>query len=284
MNTIVPSPAEERSPARLILPALGFLVAGLAIFVFGSPFFDVFPTNDNVLFNTAVTAALALLWLRRQEATRWAGPPVYALLTAAAANLVLVIGPLNRLVPTASNPQWAMAQDKLVQFIYVVPVILVLNRLAGHDLGHIYLRRGRVGRWLSFGLASLVICAVVVAVIALGQGATTAELLSLLPYFMVFVLANAIMEELWFRGIFLRPYGAVLGGGGAMAVTALVFAVSHVNATYFESGLGWYFGLAVLAVGLVTAWAMRWAESLWGAVLFHMGMDLLIVFPILASL
>ena len=36
-----------------------------------------------------------------------------------------------------------------------------------------------------------------------------------------------------------------------------------------------------LAIGLVAAWAMRWADTLSGSVLFHMGLDLLIVFGLL---
>jgi membrane protease YdiL (CAAX protease family) len=39
----------------------------------------------------------------------------------------------------------------------------------------------------------------------------------------------------------------------------------------------------VIGLGLVLAWAMRWADSLWGSVLFHMGLDLLIILPVVQS-
>ena len=44
------------------------------------------------------------------------------------------------------------------------------------------------------------------------------------------------------------------------------------------------FGLLVIGLGLALAWASRWADSLWGAVLLHVGMDLLILLPVAQSL
>jgi hypothetical protein len=34
---------------------------------------------------------------------------------------------------------------------------------------------------------------------------------------------------------------------------------------------------------MTTAWVMRWASALWGAVLLHMGMDFLIIIQIVES-
>jgi membrane protease YdiL (CAAX protease family) len=286
MNTMTQASGGENTPVRAVILGLFFLLAGLAIFLFGWPYYDIFPTSDNVVYSAALAAFFGLLALamRRGASTARYVPAAYALFIAAAANLVLVIGPLNRFAPEGQSPPALLATDKLIQFFYVVPVILVLNRAAGRKGGDIFLQRGQPRRWLPFGLASLAVFAAVVGIIALSQGATPAELLALLPYALVFITANATMEELWFRGIFLRPYGDLIGPWGATVVTALVFAVSHVNRSYIETGLGLPFGLAVLVLGLVTAWIMRHADSLWGAVLSHMGADLLVIFPILASI
>ena len=118
----------------------------------------------------------------------------------------------------------------------------------------------------------------------LSSGMSVNDLLAAAPWIMTFVVANAIMEELWFRGVFLRPYEVGIGWTGAVVVTALTFGVSHMNVTYFESAVGLVFGLGVIGLGLLLAWAMRWGDSLWGAVLFHMGMDLLIILPIVQSI
>jgi membrane protease YdiL (CAAX protease family) len=65
-------------------------------------------------------------------------------------------------------------------------------------------------------------------------------------------------------------------------VTAIVFSAGHVGATYVGSVGGQVLLVSgALAIGLVAAWAMRWADSIWGSVLFHMGLDLLVVFGLL---
>jgi membrane protease YdiL (CAAX protease family) len=75
-----------------------------------------------------------------------------------------------------------------------------------------------------------------------------------------------------------------MGGAQAVVVTALIFAVAHIGATYLASlGELVFLVFGALAIGVVAAWAMRWADALWGSVLFHMGLDLLVVFGLLES-
>lgn len=284
MNTVTHAPEEARPGHRAVF-FLFLLAGGQLIFVFGSPYFDVFPTNKNLVFSATLAAAfgvLALVLWRNPSLARYA-PPVYALFVAAAANLALVMGPFNRFL-TATEPFREIAQDKVVQFLTVVPVLVILSWLARRDLGQIFLQRGRPRRWVPFGLVSLAAFAVAATVILLVSGLSAAELWAVTPYILAFVTANAIMEELWFRGVFLRPYEAGVGWTGAMVATALAYGVSHMNATYFESTTGLLFGLGVIGFGFILAWAMRWADSLWGSVLFHMGMDLMIILPVVGSL
>ena len=62
MNTPALVPTETRPVSRAALFLL-LLAGGQLIFVFGSPYFTVFPTNDNVLFSAALVAAFGLLAL-----------------------------------------------------------------------------------------------------------------------------------------------------------------------------------------------------------------------------
>ena len=146
------------------------------------------------------------------------------------------------------------------------------------------MQRGQPKRWLIFGLSSFVISAIVITGLALASGISSAALLPAAPWILVFASLNAVMEELWFRGIFLRPFSEVMGGTQAVVVTAIIFAAAHVAATYTNS-VGEQLLLVSLAVaiGFVAGWAMRWANSLWGSVLFHMGLDLLVVFGLLEA-
>lgn len=283
MNAISPSPSSARPIGRVTLFLL-LLLGGQLVYVFASPYFDVFPSNDDPLFAGGLTVAfgLAALGLHRSADHSRYAPLAYALFVGAAANLALVIGPFNRLI-TATEPFQRMAQDKVVQFLSAVPVILILAWLPRHDLGRVYLQRGRPRRWLAFGLAGFLAGLVAMVWILLSSGMSAGSLLGALPWIMTFVAANAVMEELWFRGIFLRPYEDGVGWAAAMVLTALAYGTSHMSATYFESATGMMFGLGVIGLGLILAWSIRWSNSLWGAVLFHMGMDLVIILPVVQS-
>lgn len=284
MNTTAHLSDQERPVGRVTLFLL-LLFGGLLVFVFASPFFAVFPTNDDPSFAGGLAAALGLAALGLRRSTHYAryASPVYALFVAAAANFALVIGPFNSLI-TATDPFRLMAQDKMIQFLSVVPVILILSWLARRDLGAIFVQRGRPRRWLPFGLAGFAAGGAVMVAILLASGMSLATLRAVAPWVLVFAAANALMEELWFRGIFLRPYEATIGRNGAVVATALAFGISHMNATYFETWVAAGFGLGVVGLGVVLAWAMRWADSLWGSVLFHMGMDFVIILPIMQSI
>jgi len=92
------------------------------------------------------------------------------------------------------------------------------------------------------------------------------------------------MEEIWFRGIFLKSYETIFGRKAAIIVTVLIFGTSHINATYDFPGGGVVFGLVVFGLGLVGAYAILKGDSLIGPVLFHAGYDLLIIVPVLNSM
>lgn len=49
-----------------------------------------------------------------------------------------------------------------------------------------------------------------------------------------FSLINAFMEEIWFRGLFLRRLEPALGAAGALLLTTLAFGTSHLFATYVD--------------------------------------------------
>jgi membrane protease YdiL (CAAX protease family) len=89
------------------------------------------------------------------------------------------------------------------------------------------------------------------------------------------------MEELWFRGIFLKPYQALIGTWGAIIVTAIVFAAPHYLVAYDFPGGRYVFGMVVLGLGLVGGYVMLKHDSILGAVLFHAGYDLMVLVPIL---
>jgi uncharacterized protein len=110
----------------------------------------------------------------------------------------------------------------------------------------------------------------------------TARLVSLTPWILLFILSNAFMEELVFRGLFLGRYDPLLGKWLAIVSTALALTLAHMQVIYAADIVD----LLVVLLGLSIAWGwlMHKTGSLWGSALFHVGADLLIILPILSNL
>ncbi len=269
---------------KTIIPVL-LTLGGIVVFVFGSPYYRIFPTNWNQTYYVAITLVFlaASITFKRVDALARFRPAAYALFIASACLASLKTGILD-LPRDELNPLQFIALDKLSQFLHVVPVILVLTLAAKDDLMSIFIQKGKLKQGLTFGLSSFAAFAVAGLLMQPNAGGSLPALLAGFPWLLLFVFANAIVEELWFRAIFLRKYETLIGRRAAIIVTALVFGVSHISATYDFPGGGVVFGLVVFGLGLVGAHAMLKDDSLIGPVLFHAGYDPMILVPILESL
>jgi membrane protease YdiL (CAAX protease family) len=268
-----------------VVIALVLLLTGSAIFIFGFPYYRIFPTNWNQTYYIALTVffLVVILILNRIPSLSRFSPAAYAFLIASFALVVLKAGYFN-LPIKAGNPLQEIALDKASQFLHIVPVILVMTLLARQKLGSIFLQTGQLKQGLIFGIVSFVGFAAFAYLINRGNAEFLRQLIKGLPWLLLFVFANSIMEELWFRGIFLNKFVPLVGRNGAIIITALLFGFSHINATYDFPGGGFVFGLVVFGLGAVGAHAMLKDNSLIGPVLFHAGYDLVIILPILNSL
>ena len=177
----------------------------------------------------------------------------------------------------------------------MVLAIILLTLVSGNDLGSIFLKKGDLRWGLRFGLISFGVFAAIFAVIAILQasappsqgltatGVPLATIVAAIPWILIFCFANSLMEELWFRGIFLKKLSPFLGMTAAVVVTALVFGSVHVGASYITPVEMVIFPLIAFALGLVNGFVMFKTDSIWGSVLFHAGYDLLVIIPILVS-
>jgi membrane protease YdiL (CAAX protease family) len=108
------------------------------------------------------------------------------------------------------------------------------------------------------------------------------RMLALSPWILIFVLANGFMEELLFRGLFLRRYELFLGKGLSNLLTAVVFTLIHLQVTYVSDVF--QFLLVVFPLALVWGYLMQKTDSLWGSAVFHAGADCMIILGIFASM
>ena len=267
---------------RKLAVTLVLLAGGLAVFVLGSPYYDVFATNRNQAYigALAVIFLLASLAMKRSRALARYAPAAYSLFVASAATLFLNTG-LLELRRGVLTPMQDLALDKLSQFLHVVPVILVLTLVARRDLKSLFITRGKLKAGLIFGGVSFVLWGILAYFLQVGAGGFGLVTASSTLLAMVWVFANSTMEELWFRAIFLKPYERIAGRFASILVTAVIFGASHVNATYEFPGGHVVFGVVVFVLGLVGAYSMYKTDSLIGAVLFHAGYDLTIIVPVL---
>jgi membrane protease YdiL (CAAX protease family) len=173
-----------------------------------------------------------------------------------------------------------IALTKLSESTLIVAAAWLVARAGGMTRADLYLQRGKIRAWLPVGVAAFAVFSGVFLMQWTGAGLAIGDLVSALPWILMFVGANGFMEEFHFRGLLLRPFEGQLGRGGANACIALSFTLAHAPATYVPSIVPF------LAVLLVLAWAwgflIQRTDSLWGAVLFHAGADLLVVLGIFA--
>jgi membrane protease YdiL (CAAX protease family) len=100
---------------------------------------------------------------------------------------------------------------------------------------------------------------------------------------LVFSCANGFMEELWLRGIFLKRFEPVLGVGGSVLLTSIVFSLMHGGATYLTPVAIPFMVANTLTLGLACGYLMMKTDSIWGAVLIHAAADLFLFVAMLAS-
>ncbi len=120
-----------------------------------------------------------------------------ALLIAAFANwLNWTLGNwLPRFVGPLTTTAQELTIDKLAQCIPVVLAIIVLR-------ANVPASRGMTASGVSFNV-----------------------IIAALPWMLVWAFANLLMEELWFRGIFLKKLNPFVGATATGVVTSLVFSL-----------------------------------------------------------
>jgi len=265
----------------LLLTVCGFLIFALTM-----TFVPVLPVWANCAARAGFLVIFgALWWVARDRRPLSRFRPVFFAYFTAVLGLSLGFFFADRALKlfglTTQTPV-GIAMAKFLQASLIVIGILTVARLCGEDLASLYIRKGRLLLSLSVGLITaaglLVLGLLQPAVRALG----TATLISLAPWILLFVVSNAFMEELLFRGLFLGRYEPLMGKWLAILSTGLAFTLAHMQVTYAPNL--WAFLLVTFGFSIAWGWLMQKSGSLWGSVLFHAGADMLIILPIFSSL
>jgi len=267
-------------------------ICGCALFALTMTFAPLLPAWGNYAARGGLIVLTGSLWLAaRGDRPLRAYRSVFFAWFAAVVGLSLAFylgDPLLARLHLTTNTPTGVAVAKALQALLVVVGVIVTAKLFGESLGSLYIRKGRLLLGVCLGLVG---CAVFVGLTFVPGGpffqsastaGSVAKLLPLAPWVLLFVLTNAFMEELLFRGLFVGRYEPLVGKWPALLATAIPFALAHMQVTYTAQVAG--FVAFVFVLGLMWGWLMQKSQSIWGSVLFHAGADVAIILPLFQSL
>ena len=276
---------------RIVLALVFILIGGVAIVVF-NPWGRQWIADrvDNYLWRVGLSLLLLILsWLvRRSERYRKVGQIIFALfILFAAVSLDWVFGLflLDSLHVSDTTPAgWAFL--KLNDFFVIVGTVVVFTRLSGSSLGSIYIQSGNLKLGLVIGgIAFIVACAGSIPTAELlfgGQGLTLSRVLPWTLWLLLIVLANGALEEILFRGLFLRKLEPFFGKLLSNVLIAFVFTVLHQGVSYTSDQM--IFLAIVFPLALAWGFITQKTDSVWGSILFHAGTDIPIFLGIFSKL
>jgi membrane protease YdiL (CAAX protease family) len=164
---------------------------------------------------------------------------------------------------------------KLGEDAAIIGTIIVLALLTRDDPEKLFLSKGRLGLGLIIGITSFLVFTAIGLSSTLAKGIHPDKVHELLPVFLMIALADGFMEELLFRGLFLRRLGRFVGDNWANVVTATVFTFMHLG-VQFTASLPTFL-IIVFLLGLLWGWIMQKTGSVLAPALFHAGVDMLII-------
>jgi len=174
-----------------------------------------------------------------------------------------------------------IALAKLNDSFFICLILIISFLFNGYKLKDIHLTRGRLGTGLIIGFFSFFL----MGFLTLSTSAQPVESTYLkrnMVWILLFVLSNGFMEELLFRGIFLKKLNNLFKPVWSIILTAIVFAASHMQVTYTPDVLV-FVGICLI-LGLIWGYLMHYTKSIIASMLFHAGADLMIIIPIYSSL
>jgi len=270
-----------------ILTGALYLGGSALVFVFGSSYYQLFRTNRSFLYKSILVVGFAVsTWLTMRGTLAPAfGLLSFAFLSAAVANLLGASAAyLQKPLRIRSDTLRGMAVGKAVEAAAVVGSIVALAWIARVPAGSLYLQTGRLGLGLAIGCGGFALFAVLAAMQARQMKIPSRTIVRLVPWILLFVLANGFMEELWLRAVFLQPLVSLIGPIAAIALTALVFALAHIGISYMSKEERLRFLVILFPLGLAWGVCLHFTGSILASALFHAGADLMIVNGLISDL
>lgn len=178
-----------------------------------------------------------------------------------------------------SSPK-GIALSKLSDSLIISSVIIASVLLANQTLKSIYISKGRLVPGLVIGFVLFILLGFL-AFRNPGQPAEPSFLRNNWSWILIFVMANGLMEELIFRGLFLEKLNLLFNHHFSILITSLCFALPHIIVQYQANVL--LFAGICFVLGMICGYAMHYTRSIIAPALIHAGADLMIMVPIFVT-
>jgi uncharacterized protein len=239
---------------------------------------------------TPLVFLLISLLLKRKEHLQSYYKIFFAFFTASFALLILWVLFLFITLPTTS--EWGFSVVKLIEMATIVISVVLINlfvQVKGNKrkfFEDLYISKGNLKIGLIIGISSFVLFALGSVFIAkylfYGSVLTWSAVLLWLPWILLFCFSNAILEEVLYRGLFLKKYESFFNFHVYNLLQALVFASIHIGVTYTSESLI-FLGITFL-LGLLFGLLTTKTNSILASILFHAGTDFIVIIGIFANL
>lgn len=190
---------------------------------------------------------------------------------------------LPRLFSLSLDTISGIAVAKLVEVISITVPILILIWVAKYNRASVYLTVGKFKSGLIIGLGTFLCLGIIASLQAAGLGVSRGKFIQAIPWMLIFALSNGFMEELWFRALFLKKLETVMKPVMVLLLTTVVFALVHIDVTYVSPSEMLTFMAELFALGFLFGLVMKKTQSIFAAVLFHAGADLLVLAAFLGA-
>lgn len=176
----------------------------------------------------------------------------------------------------------------LINVILSVIIVIMVLYYEKDKLSEIYVSAGNIKAGIIPGVAGLVACCIIaLAAVYFFFNTHISDagvLLPVLAALVVFSLAAAFAEELWFRGILLSRLQPLVGLKMSLLVETAIFAVFEAIIAYTLLPQA-YFVLIVLIASVIPGyyWGRMTVQnkSILGSTLFHTGFYILMALPVI---
>jgi len=236
-----------------------------------------------------VVLLAAALLSRRSEPLKKYWRVLFALfILIVAISLDWVIGKYVRTILSINDSTpagWAL--PKLNEFFVIASVIVTYTLLSGDNLGSIYIQKGNLKLGLIIGSICFFIFAagaIPMASLFNAHNLNLTRIIPWIPWILIYVLANGAMEEILFRGLFLRKLQPFCGKFISIFLVAFIFTGLHSWVSYTADNRIFIAVTFPLALALALGYIMQKTDGIWGSILLHAGMDIPIMLGTFSNL